>query len=170
MSAFLVIDWLKYTPCLPHRILVVDWTSLCSSTRSFYVIQCLILRVAFSEKTKMLNNSPTPPPQPPTPAPTPFILFLPPINHTLTRHLYLGSSYDKFIRVYRLDPATKGAQLLQKVQIHGMGDNIVLSQSGDALIVGTQPNMLKHLDHEKSPIDMRSPSSVSRTDDLVLIQ
>ncbi|KAK3769959.1 hypothetical protein RRG08_048169 [Elysia crispata] len=78
--------------------------------------------------------------------------------------LYVVSFCDKTLMVYRLDPITKGAQLLQTVQLFGRGDNVQLTQSGDALLLGAHPNFLQFRIHEHSPTpaDINSPSSVVR--------
>ncbi|GFS04956.1 serum paraoxonase/arylesterase [Elysia marginata] len=85
-------------------------------------------------------------------------IFLSP-DHKL---LYVLSYVEKTLLVYRLSPGTKGAELMQTVQLYGRGDNIQLSQSGDALLVGAHPNYYTFYKHFASPTpaDVKSPSSL----------
>ncbi|RUS78803.1 hypothetical protein EGW08_013421 [Elysia chlorotica] len=80
------------------------------------------------------------------------------------RLLYVASFLDKTLLVYRLDPHGKGAELVQTVQLFGRGDNLHLTQSGDALLVATHPDFLQFLEHwfSLTPGEINSPSSVVR--------
>ncbi|KAK3778626.1 hypothetical protein RRG08_040806 [Elysia crispata] len=87
-------------------------------------------------------------------------VFLSP-DHSL---LYVNSFLDKTLQVYRLQPLTNSAELLQTVQLFGRGDNVQLTQAGDALLIGSHPKFLLFLEHylALTPADVNSPSSVVR--------
>lgn len=80
------------------------------------------------------------------------------------RLLYVTSYRDRTLQVYRLDPASRGGQLVQTVQLYGRVDNVQLSQSGNALLIGAQPNYITFREHltAATPTDVKSPSSVVR--------
>ena len=133
--------------CITFFILSVASSIHSVLSASIYVLCILFLPLCLYHR---FTNPPPPPP--------------PPCQPSIPSVLYVVSYVERTICVYRIDPATKGAQLQQTVQLYGMGDNLHLSQSRDALLVATHPDYFRYWKymHSPTPWDHISPSSVSK--------
>ncbi|GFS08587.1 serum paraoxonase/arylesterase 2 [Elysia marginata] len=90
-----------------------------------------------------------------------------PNGHCLSKDkkfLYVVSTLEESLIVFKRDTVTNALKQVQTVALSNKGDNINLSQNGDALLIGAHPMLYKTMTSMASPLNPNctSPSSVLR--------